>query len=107
MGFSDLIRANYKPIEKEIIIKIGIESEQRELKFKAIEISYGQRTMVLASRLHGEDWASELIVASIIDEERKHMTFEQARALENKHFDQFFNNACLVNFPKEEDSEKN
>lgn len=98
MSFSELLKSNYKPREKNITISLN----GKDIVFKAVEMSAAARLGISVARSSGSDWVSELIVASIIDPDGKHMTLEQAKALEEEYATKFFLAASEVNFVGEE-----
>lgn len=107
MSFSELIESNFIPKEKDVIIKLYEGTpEEKELKFKAIELSATKRLQIHSAQMANEDYISELIAGSILDPEGKKMTLQQAVSLPEKYAALFFIAASEVNFEKQ-DSEKN
>lgn len=107
MSFSELIESNFIPKEKDVVIKLNEGTpEEKELKFKAVEMSATHRLVVHSAKMSSEDYVSELIVGSIVDPDGKKMTVEQARSLPEKYAALFFIAACEVNFEGSQ-SEKN
>lgn len=101
MSFAELTNSSYSAKKEEFKIKAG----EKELTFYANEISYLQRLNLSGIQSAGGDSYAQFIVYSITDQDGKHMTLDQAKALSHEHQEAFFVAAAKIN-SAEEDKKK-
>lgn len=100
MSFAELKKSDYSQKTKEFVI----EHSGKSFKFKAKELSFLQRLNLAAVQQGGGDTFTNLVVQSIVDEDGKHMTVDQAVSLPEEVQLKFFEMASEVN---KSDAEKN
>lgn len=101
MSFDALKASDVTTKKQSVDIKVGDKS----FHFTAKEISYLQRLHLASIQQSGGDVFSQMIVYSIVDEDGKHMSMQQARQLASEHAETFFLAASQVN--AQEEAEKN
>lgn len=101
MSFDKLTVKDYTPKSDKVIIEVGDD----KLEFTAKELSFMQSIRVDAARRSGEDHLTLLMVLSIVDSDGRHMTMEQALALNRDYALPLIEAAIRVN--QREEAEKN
>jgi hypothetical protein len=99
MSFDALKAADVTPKKKEVKIKVG----ENTYKFTAKEIPYLQRLHLASIQQSGGDAFTQLIVYSIVDQDGKHMSVDQANGLSPEHAEAFFVAASEVNAQGQEE----
>lgn len=89
MSFEDLKKSSYAARREEFKVQ--------DYTFYANELSYLQRLNVSAVQQTGGDYASHLVVASITDQDGKHMTMGQFLSLDHTIQEEFFVKAAKIN----------
>ncbi len=101
MSFNQLVKSDYTIKNKEIIISVG----GNDIKFVATQLSYTQKVRLAALESletqgkGGDDTLLLWVVYSIVDQDGKRMTIEQAKALPDEYMEKFLSAAFEVNAP--------
>lgn len=96
----DALTADYAPKKEAVVISHG----GKDYTFHAVEISYLAQQNIAFSRSRGDDWLADMVAASIVDENGKHMSRDQALKLSKEHAEKFLEAALRIN---KEEQEKN
>lgn len=104
MSFDALLKSDVKKKTKAIEIQVG----DQKLSFTAHEVgTFRQAEIAAEGKVAGKVSILPLVVESIVDQEGKRMTLEQADALPNKYQKIFIEAVVEVNGFGEDETEKN
>jgi aspartate/glutamate racemase len=91
---------SFAEITKDYVAKsvpVVITHNGTDYKFYAKQMSYIESVEITVKKQNGQNWFTDLIVASIVDDAGKRMTLEQAEKLSQEHADAFITAAIEAN----------